>query len=80
MLVVGVSPIAVIVCVALYFIRMFAITGFYHRYFSHKSFKTSRVAQFLMGVLGSSAVQRGPIWWAAHNRDHPSSTVSGAHT
>jgi stearoyl-CoA desaturase (delta-9 desaturase) len=68
--VVGVSPIAVSVCVALYFIRMFAITGFYHRYFSHKSFKTSRVGQFLFGVLGSSAVQRGPIWWAAHHRDH----------
>jgi stearoyl-CoA desaturase (delta-9 desaturase) len=69
-LVVGWSPVAVLVCVALYFIRMFAITGFYHRYFSHKSFKTSRVAQFLMGVIGSSAVQRGPIWWAAHHRDH----------
>ena len=68
--VVGVSPIAVIVCAALYFLRMFAITGFYHRYFSHKSFKTSRVAQFLFGVMGSSAVQRGPIWWAAHHRDH----------
>ena len=68
--VVGVSPVALIVCVALYFIRMFAITGFYHRYFSHKSFKTSRVGQFLFGVLGASAVQRGPIWWAAHHRDH----------
>ena len=67
---VGVSPIAIIVCAALYFIRMFAITGFYHRYFSHKSFKTSRVGQFLFGVLGASAVQRGPIWWAAHHRDH----------
>src|ERR1044072_420790 len=56
--VVGWSPIALIVCVALYFIRMFAITGFYHRYFSHKSYKTSRVMQFLMGVIGASAVQR----------------------
>jgi stearoyl-CoA desaturase (delta-9 desaturase) len=68
--VVGVSPIALTVCAALYFVRMFAITGFYHRYFSHKSFKTSRVGQFLFGVLGSSAVQRGPIWWAAHHREH----------
>ena len=68
--VVGVSPVALLVCAALYFIRMFAITGFYHRYFSHKSFKTSRVGQFVFGVLGSSAVQRGPIWWAAHHRDH----------
>src|SRR3954470_18253246 len=45
---VGVSPIAVIVCIALYFLRMFAITGFYHRYFSHKSYKTSRAMQFVM--------------------------------
>ena len=36
--VVGWSPVALIVCVGLYFLRMFAITGFYHRSFSHKSF------------------------------------------
>ena len=49
--VVGVSPVAIIVCLSLYFLRMFAITGFYHRYFSHKSFKTSRVAQFLFAAM-----------------------------
>lgn len=67
---VGWSPIAVGVAVALYFIRMFAITGFYHRYFSHRTFKTSRAMQFAMGVLGNSAAQRGPLWWAAHHRHH----------
>ena len=67
---VGWSPFAVGTAVFLYFLRMFAITGFYHRYFSHRSFKTSRVAQFLFGVLGASAVQRGPLWWAAHHRHH----------
>jgi stearoyl-CoA desaturase (delta-9 desaturase) len=67
---VGVSPIAVIMAVVMYLIRMFAITGLYHRYFSHKSFQTSRVGQFIFGVLGASAVQRGPIWWAAHHRHH----------
>jgi stearoyl-CoA desaturase (delta-9 desaturase) len=67
---VGVSPIAIIVAIALYLIRMFAITGFYHRYFSHRSYKTSRVGQFIFGLLGASAVQRGPIWWAAHHRHH----------
>ena len=51
-------------------IRMFAITGFYHRYFSHKTFKTTRVAQFIFAIIGASAVQRGPIWWAAHHRGH----------
>jgi len=67
---VGVSPIALYVAGGLYFLRMFAITGFYHRYFSHRTFKTSRVAQFIFAVLGAAAVQRGPIWWAAHHRHH----------
>lgn len=67
---VGWSTLAVGLAVTLYFVRMFAITGFYHRYFSHRTFRTSRVAQFAFGVLGASAVQRGPIWWAAHHRHH----------
>ena len=67
---VGFSWVALAVTVALYVIRMFAITGFYHRYFSHRSFKTSRAGQFIFGMLGASAVQRGPIWWAAHHRHH----------
>ena len=67
---VGISWVAVIVAIAAYVVRMFAITGLYHRYFSHKTFKTSRVGQFIFGLLGASAVQRGPIWWAAHHRHH----------
>ena len=67
---VGFSWTAFATAVALYLVRMFAITGFYHRYFSHRTFKTSRVAQFLFGLMGASAVQRGPIWWAAHHRHH----------
>jgi stearoyl-CoA desaturase (delta-9 desaturase) len=67
---VGASGIAVLTAVALYFLRMFAITGFYHRYFSHRAFRTSRGAQFVFALLGASAVQRGPIWWAAHHRHH----------
>ncbi|MFT4542196.1 MAG: stearoyl-CoA desaturase (delta-9 desaturase) [Planctomycetota bacterium] len=68
--VVGWSPAAVTVAVGYYFVRMFAITAFYHRYFSHRSFETSRVTQFLFALLGSAAVQRGPIWWASHHRAH----------
>ena len=67
---VGFSWVAFAVTVALYLVRMFAITGFYHRYFSHRTFKTSRAGQFIFGLLGASAVQRGPIWWAAHHRHH----------
>ena len=70
MFVVGWSPIALIVCVALYLVRMFGITAFYHRYFSHRTFRTSRAMQFVGAVLGASATQRGPLWWAAHHRKH----------
>lgn len=69
-LVVGISWTAVLVCAALYVIRMFAITGVYHRYFSHRSYQTSRWFQFLLATLGTTAVQKGPIWWAAHHRHH----------
>ncbi len=61
---------AVAVAIGLYLVRMFAITGFYHRYFSHRTFRTSRPVQFVFALLGSSATQRGPLWWAAHHRKH----------
>jgi len=67
---VGWSWTAVTVAALLYFLRMFAITGFYHRYFSHRTFKTSRWAQLVFAILGSTATQKGPLWWAAHHRDH----------
>ena len=66
----GWSAFAVGWAAALYVVRMFAITGFYHRYFSHRTFKTSRFAQFCFALLGASSVQRGPLWWAAHHRRH----------
>ena len=53
-----------------YFVRMFAITAGYHRYFSHRSFKTGRVFQFLLALVGLTAAQQGPLWWAAHHRNH----------
>ena len=68
--VVGWSPVALAVAGALYVVRMFGITAFYHRYFSHRAFRTGRVVQFLGAVLAASAVQRGPLWWAAHHRQH----------
>jgi stearoyl-CoA desaturase (Delta-9 desaturase) len=53
-----------------YFLRMFAITGVYHRYFSHRTYKTSRVFQFLLALLGTTATQKGPLWWASTHRVH----------
>ncbi|MHC4380207.1 MAG: acyl-CoA desaturase, partial [Planctomycetota bacterium] len=69
-LAVGVSATAVVLAVALFGLRMFAITAFYHRYFAHRSFRTSRLVQFLFAAVGASSVQRGPLWWAAHHRRH----------
>lgn len=67
---VGWSPVAVGVALVLYWSRMFFITAFYHRYFSHRTFKTSRWAQLLFALAGASAAQRGPLWWAAQHRKH----------
>jgi len=67
---VGWSWSAVAVAVGLWGVRMFAVTGFYHRYFSHRTFTTSRGAQFAFAVWGASCTQRGPLWWAAHHRKH----------
>ena len=67
---VGWSPVALLVALALFLLRMFFITAFYHRYFSHASFKASRRVQFAMGVAGATCMERGPLWWAAHHRKH----------
>ena len=67
---VGWSPIAIIVAISFYVLRMVGITAFYHRYFAHKTFQTSRFMQFIFALIGSAATQRGPLWWASHHRHH----------
>ncbi len=67
---VGYSHTALVVMLATYAIRMFAITGFYHRYFSHKTFKTHPWVETVFAFIGASSAQRGPLWWAAHHRKH----------
>ncbi len=59
-----------LLCGLLYVIRMLFITAGYHRYFSHRSFRMGRVAQFVMAFGGTTAVQKGPLWWAGHHRLH----------
>ena len=66
----GFSWPALVLCIALYFIRMFSMCGFYHRYFSHRTFKTYRWVQFIFAVWGLTAIQKGPLWWAAKHRHH----------
>ncbi|HVN52130.1 MAG TPA: acyl-CoA desaturase [Acidimicrobiales bacterium] len=66
----GVSTTAVVLCVVLYFGRMFFITAGYHRYFSHRSYRLNRFWQLVFAFGGASAAQKGPLWWASHHRDH----------
>ncbi len=66
----GVTLKLALLAIATYFVRMFAITGVYHRYFSHRAYKTSRPFQFFLALLGVTATQKGPLWWAATHRVH----------
>ncbi|MBL7997653.1 MAG: fatty acid desaturase [Candidatus Kapabacteria bacterium] len=60
----------VLLAVASYYLRMFFITGGYHRYFSHKTYSTSRVVQFIIAFMAQTSSQKGALWWAAHHRHH----------
>lgn len=66
----GVSWQAVVICAALYALRMFAVTAGYHRYFAHRTYKMGRVMQFIMAFLAETSGQKGVLWWAAHHRHH----------
>jgi stearoyl-CoA desaturase (delta-9 desaturase) len=66
----GVNALMLTLCGVCYLVQMVGITAGFHRYFSHRTYKTSRAFQFLLAWLGCSAAQRGPLWWAAHHRHH----------
>jgi len=58
------------IAVAMYYVRMFGVTGGYHRYFAHRTYRTSRWFQFFLAFLAQTSLQKGALWWAAHHRDH----------
>lgn len=67
---VGYSHTALFFFILFYLIRFTGVSVAYHRYFSHRSFKTGRKFQFFLALLGSTSGQRGPLWWAAGHRKH----------
>jgi stearoyl-CoA desaturase (delta-9 desaturase) len=69
-LVTGVTWQWVALALVSYYVRMFAVTAGYHRYFAHRAFKTGRVFQFVLAVVAQSSIQKGVLWWAAHHRHH----------
>ncbi len=66
----GVTTTSILMAITLYVVRMFGVTGGYHRYFSHRTFKTSRFGQFLFALLAMSSAQKSILWWAALHRHH----------
>jgi stearoyl-CoA desaturase (delta-9 desaturase) len=66
----GLSWEWVLLALASYLVRMFAVTAGYHRYFSHRAFKTNRLVQFLLAWVAQLSLQRGVLWWAARHRQH----------
>lgn len=60
----------VLLAVGSYYLRMFALSAGFHRYFSHRSYNTSRVFAFLLAFLGECSLQKGVLWWASHHRHH----------
>src|ERR1043166_9648176 len=66
----GLSWHAIIICAKVYVLRMFEIGAGYHRYFSHRSYSTSRIFQFVLAFLAQSSAQKSVLWWAAKHRHH----------
>ena len=66
----GITWQAIVICAALYWLRMFAIGAGYHRYFSHRSYSAGRAFQFILAVLAQSSAQKSILWWAAKHRHH----------
>jgi stearoyl-CoA desaturase (Delta-9 desaturase) len=66
----GPTPALLLWAIGLYLARMFLVTGVYHRYFGHRSYKTSRALQLVFAALGTTCTQKGPLWWASVHRVH----------
>ena len=78
----GITWEALTICVALYWLRIFAIGAGYHRYFSHRAYSTSRVFQLVLAVAAQTTAQKSVLWWAAMHRHHHlhSDTEGDAHS
>lgn len=67
---VGWSTAALVTASILFLVRSFALTAFYHRFFSHRAFRTSRLVQLVFALTGNASAREGPLWWAAHHRQN----------
>src|SRR5262245_39744505 len=67
---VGFSWEMLLLAVFFYYVRIFFVTAAYHRYFSHRTFRTSRAFQLFLAFWAQTSAQKGVVWWASHHRLH----------
>ncbi len=66
----GVSASALWVAFTMYVVRAFGVTAGFHRLLAHGGYQVGRGMRFLLTLLGSLAIQGGPLWWVSHHRNH----------
>jgi stearoyl-CoA desaturase (delta-9 desaturase) len=66
----GITWQSVMICLVLYWARIFAIGAGYHRYFAHRAYSTSRAFQFVLAAMSQSTAQKSVLWWASKHRHH----------
>jgi stearoyl-CoA desaturase (delta-9 desaturase) len=66
----GVTTTALILFAVMFASRSLFVTGAYHRYFSHKTYKLNRFWQFVFAFQAQASAQKGVLWWAANHRHH----------
>ena len=64
------TPFTILNTVIFFTIVAFGLAVGYHRYFAHYTFKTSKLVRFVMGVLGTWALQGSVTSWVADHRRH----------
>jgi stearoyl-CoA desaturase (delta-9 desaturase) len=62
-------PLATL-AIASHFLRMLGITLGFHRMLAHRAFRTGRATRFLWSLVGTAAMQKGPLWWAGNHVYH----------
>jgi stearoyl-CoA desaturase (delta-9 desaturase) len=55
---------------ASHFLRAIGLTLTFHRYLAHRAFQMNRGARFVWALIGTAAMQKGPLWWAGHHVNH----------
>ncbi len=63
-------PASITLLLLFFFLGCAGITVGFHRYFTHRSFQTSRWIKIALGILGSMNGQGPVVYWAAVHRRH----------